>query len=344
MNRTIQCPSCAQNLEVEPAWAGQQVDCPLCATSFVVPTPKRSRKAVWPIVAIAVIAVVGGVSWALNRPAPATESKAAELQAPAPARSEAAPAEPSPEAVQTAAVVAAQAPSNPVVAAEPSPPAADDRILGETAEALNARYGKPVKEAPNPEVPEGLTQIFEKGDRRIVVGFVNGKAVQVVIGSPEDIAKGELEKILEANAQGSSFRPQQEKVGLRWDREDHKISATYLKVTNGYVFAMVPKESLDSATEKAVTPALKSVAEWREKAKSVIGEQMASFLGTRRVIVEHGGAFFDAVGKPDATGQEGNYAMFSWKCRDGVIVVMANAQLWEGQKILVIEDFSSVAQ
>jgi hypothetical protein len=39
MQYIITCPSCQQQLTVNPGWEGQQVNCPLCSAPFVMPSP-----------------------------------------------------------------------------------------------------------------------------------------------------------------------------------------------------------------------------------------------------------------------------------------------------------------
>ena len=239
---------------------------------------------------------------------------------------------------------AATPPATPIV----SPPVTDEyQILGQTTEILVARYGKPQTETPIPTIPDGVTLIFDSRDYRLLITFLDGRAVQVMFGSENEISQAELEALLRVNSEGSKFTPQPSEVGLSWEREDHKVSAMYGEITKGYMFAITSKalrQKLDSTNDQPATPSLLSVEEWREKAKSVIGAQMAGLLGTSRVPIRNGEAFFAAVGKPPVEGQEGKYIVFSWKCRDGVIVMTANAQIWQAQKMLIVEDFSYTVQ
>lgn len=42
MQYSVTCPSCQHQLTVNPGWEGQQVNCPLCSGSFVMPSPSAS--------------------------------------------------------------------------------------------------------------------------------------------------------------------------------------------------------------------------------------------------------------------------------------------------------------
>ena len=93
------------------------------------------------------------------------------------------------------------------------------------------------------------------------------------------------------------------------------------------------------APEPALPGALLSISEWRDRAKEAIGDARANSLGSARVGIEDSKDFFDAVGKPSAESQDGGYVMLAWKCRDGVVLMSVNAQIWKAQKILIVEDF-----
>lgn len=48
MNLTLQCPHCQNLLEVDPAWAGHQLDCPLCHNAFSVASPPVTQQTLPP--------------------------------------------------------------------------------------------------------------------------------------------------------------------------------------------------------------------------------------------------------------------------------------------------------
>jgi hypothetical protein len=215
------------------------------------------------------------------------------------------------------------------------------KICGESIEALKTRYGKPTKELPAPGEPNRMVLSFNVGDRRIVVSSLGGNVVLVAITSPEDVSEAERDAFLAANAMGSRFVPLPSEIGLKWKREDHKAFASYEKKSDGYELFIFPVDERKNPTNTEQSDLL-SVKDWLDKAKSVIGEELANQLGTNQVIVEEGDAFLKAVGEPKVVGQKGKHLLFSWRCRDGVIIVAVNALFWQSQKVLIIDEFSFV--
>lgn len=354
MNLTLQCPSCHKDLEVDPAWSNQQVECPLCTSSFIVPPPQRKRKWVLPLViSLLSMVCVAAVLTMLTQPSqgPALQSITApiipeeassvvvETPTPDPVKN------PTPVVVPFAPTAsAAQPPLKPTTAlpfkSDPTP--ANYKILGETEESLAKRYGPPSKETQLPTVEGAKAQIFDDMNRRIIVTYMEGKAVQVMVVSKEEIPPEMVDGMLLDNSEGATFVPQKSVAGQTWERDDDKVSAMHGKAISGYVFAIASKalkEKLDASAEAEVDSVLPSVSEWRAKAKSILGTSQADALGSRRMAIQNSEAFLAAVGKPDAEGQQGQFTAFSWKCRDGVIVMLVNAKMWHSAKVLMVEHF-----
>jgi hypothetical protein len=113
-------------------------------------------------------------------------------------------------------------------------------VLGETEAELEARYGKPFHERqPGNPLAEGDTElVFRKDGYAIVVYIWHGRSAREMYVFPDgkggallvsDVPE-KVAALLEANAQGSSFKPnpgasESELFLQAWDREDGKAYA-----------------------------------------------------------------------------------------------------------------------